>query len=226
MTEEKTGMSTGKKLVIAFIIVLLLLTGAGYYAGVRFFSEHFLPGTYVNGFNCSFKTVSETEDLIDKKIGAYVLAIQTRGNGQESFSAEQAGLYYQDNDSVEKLMEGQDRYKWFLALGTKTRHAVPSIIGYDDILLNRNMSLLDCMQKERNVAPVDAVIQEAEDGTFVIIPGSEGSMLDQSKVKKLLVDAVTTGGTVLDLEEKDAYIDAAMQAAFYVGIILGIGAVQ
>jgi hypothetical protein len=30
----------------------------------------------------------------------------------------------------------------------------------------------------------------------------------------------------LDLEEKDAYIDAAMQAAFYVGIILGIGAVQ
>ncbi len=30
----------------------------------------------------------------------------------------------------------------------------------------------------------------------------------------------------LDLEEKDAYIDAAMQAAFNVGILLGIGAVQ
>ena len=30
----------------------------------------------------------------------------------------------------------------------------------------------------------------------------------------------------LELEEKDAYIDAAMQAAFNVGILLGIGAVQ
>ena len=30
----------------------------------------------------------------------------------------------------------------------------------------------------------------------------------------------------LELEEKDAYINAAMQAAFNVGILLGIGAVQ
>ena len=30
----------------------------------------------------------------------------------------------------------------------------------------------------------------------------------------------------LGLEERDAYVDAAMQAAFHVGILLGIGAVQ
>ena len=30
----------------------------------------------------------------------------------------------------------------------------------------------------------------------------------------------------LELEEKDAYVDAAMQAAFHVGILLGIGAVR
>ena len=92
MTEEKAKMSTGKKLVIVLICVLLLLSAAAYVIGVRYFTRHFLPGSQVNGFNCSYMTAQEAEDLLTRKAESYVLTIETRGNGQESITAQQVGL--------------------------------------------------------------------------------------------------------------------------------------
>ena len=53
MAENNKSMDKGRKLLIGFIIVLLLLTAGAYFFGVYYFTEHFLPGSQVNGFNCS-----------------------------------------------------------------------------------------------------------------------------------------------------------------------------
>ena len=53
MTEENKSMDKGRKLLIGLIIVLLLLTAGAYFFGVYYFTGHFLPGSQVNGFNCS-----------------------------------------------------------------------------------------------------------------------------------------------------------------------------
>ena len=84
-------MSSRKKIMITLIIILLLLTAGVYGYGVYYFTEHFLPGSMVNGFNCSYMTVSQSEELLTQKVGAYVLTIDTRNNGQESITAKQAG---------------------------------------------------------------------------------------------------------------------------------------
>ena len=68
MTEEKTGMSTGRKVLIALIVVFLLLTAAAYFYGVLYFGSHFLPGSYINGLNCSYMTADEAENLLTEKI--------------------------------------------------------------------------------------------------------------------------------------------------------------
>ena len=54
MAENNTEMSTGRKVLIGVIAVLLLLTVAAYGFGVYYFTRHFLPGSLVNGFNCSY----------------------------------------------------------------------------------------------------------------------------------------------------------------------------
>lgn len=51
MGEEKEKMKTGKKVIIALIIILLIFTAAAYGYGVHYFTDHFLPGSQVNGFN-------------------------------------------------------------------------------------------------------------------------------------------------------------------------------
>ena len=66
MGEEKEKMKTGKKVIIALIIILLIFTAAAYGYGVHYFTDHFLPGSQVNGFNCSYKTADETEKLLAK----------------------------------------------------------------------------------------------------------------------------------------------------------------
>ena len=96
--------------MVSLIAVLLVLTAAVYGYGVYYFSGHFFPGTQVNGFNCSYMDQAEAEKLLEKKTQAYVLAIRTRGNGQESMSAEEIGLVYQPDGSVKKLMHDQNRF--------------------------------------------------------------------------------------------------------------------
>ena len=41
MGEEKEKMKTGKKLVIALIMILLILTAGAYGYGVHYFTDHF-----------------------------------------------------------------------------------------------------------------------------------------------------------------------------------------
>lgn len=204
MTEHNGGMSRGKKIVVAFIIVFLLLTAAAYLVGVYYFSNHFLPGSRVNGFNCSYMTPKETENLLTKQAEAYVLAIRTRGNGQESISAGQAGLAYTPDGSVKKLMQEQDRFLWFLGFSQSTEYELTAANTYDEELLTQSIRLLNCMQEQNNTAPADAYIKETESG-FEIAPEVEGTQLKKEQVQKLIVEAVTSGKTVLDLEEEDCY---------------------
>lgn len=69
MAENNKSMDKGRKLLIGFIIVLLLLTAGAYFFGVYYFTEHFLPGSQVNGFNCSYMTEKEAENLLEQKTG-------------------------------------------------------------------------------------------------------------------------------------------------------------
>ena len=98
MDEEKEKMKTGRKVVLALILILLILTAAAYGYGVHYFTDHFLPGSQVNGFNCSYKTTEETENLLAKEVQAYVLTVETRNNGKESITAKEAGLVYKPGD--------------------------------------------------------------------------------------------------------------------------------
>lgn len=59
-------MSTRKKIMISLIVLLLVLTGGAYGYGVWYFTGHFLPGSMVNGFNCSYMTVDERRHSFKK----------------------------------------------------------------------------------------------------------------------------------------------------------------
>ena len=207
MAEEKTGMSRGRKILIGFIIVLFLLTAGAYFFGVYYFTEHFLPGSLVNGFNCSYMTEAEAEDLLEQKTAAYVLAVQTRGNGQESISADQIQLAYTSDGSVNKLLHQQNRFLWFVAFSQHQTYQVPSSVTYDQDLFDETVGGLQCLQN--NEQPVDASIQDNGD-KFIVVAETEGTLVDQDKLKEDISDAVTTGRTVANLEEDGCYINPSV----------------
>ena len=181
MAEEKTGMSRGRKILIGFIIVLFLLTAGAYFFGVYYFTEHFLPGSLVNGFNCSYMTEAEAEDLLEQKTAAYVLAVQTRGNGQESISADQIQLAYTSDGSVNKLLHQQNRFLWFVAFSQHQTYQVPSSVTYDQDLFDETVGGLKCLQN--NEQPVDASIQDSGD-KFVVVAEKEGTLVESGQTER------------------------------------------
>lgn len=204
MTEEKAKMSVGKKIVVVLIVAFLVLAAAAYFIGVNYFSKHFFPGSMVNGLNCSYMTADEAEDLLAEQVGAYVLSITTRNNGQESITAEQAGLVYTPDGSVEKLLKEQDRYKWFMAFSKSSVYEMGASTTYDKDKLAQAVRNLKCMQKQNTVEPTDAYINETETG-FEIVPETEGASLKRKVVQKLVANAVSNGITAINLEEEGSY---------------------
>ena len=197
-------MSIRKKIMISLITILLLMTAGAYGYGVYYFTEHFLPGSIVNGFNCSYMDVKEAEDLLTRKIGAYVLTVNTMNRGQESITAEQAGLTYQSDGSVKKLMENQNRFLWFTAFNQHQEYEIPSSIQYDEEKTKSAIAALNCMQADNITEPSDAYIEE-KDEQFVIMPEVEGNAPDAEKTKQVIIQALLTGKTVVDLEADDCY---------------------
>ena len=209
MTEENKSMDKGRRLLIGFIIVLLLLTAGAYFFGVYYFTGHFLPGSQVNGFNCSYMTEKEAEKLLEKKTGVYTLAVQTRGNGQEGISADEIRLKYTSDGSVKRLLHDQNRFVWFLVFSQHKTYELPSSVSYDENLFEKKIDSLKCMKN--NIEPEDAYIRECEDG-FEVVPEIEGTRVDREKLLADIKEAVTTGRSVANLEEDDCYINPSVYA--------------
>ncbi len=209
MAEKHTETSTGRKVLTGVIAVLLLLTVAAYGFGVYYFTLHFLPGSLVNGFNCSYMDEAETEDLLTQATDAYVLAVQTRGNGQESISADEIGLSYQPDGSVRKLLRGQNRFLWFLSFGQHKTYEVSSSVSCDGNLLEQKIDSLNCMKD--NIAPVDARIEDNGE-SFEIVPETVGTQVNRERLDETILRAVTSGDTVVNLEEDGCYDNPSVYA--------------
>ncbi len=197
-------MSKGKKVLVGLILTFMVLTVAAYGFGVYYFTQHFLPGSTVNGFNCSYMTEEEAESLLAQKVEAYVLAIRTRNNGQESITAEQAGLSYTPDGSIRRLLHGQNRFLWFRGFTQHQSYELSGMNTYDQDKLTRAVNGLRCMQQQNVILPRDAFIKENDTG-YEIVPEVEGSQVNGEKLYELVAAAVSTGSPELDLETADCY---------------------
>lgn len=194
-----------KKITIILILFFVLMAAAAYGIGVVYFSSHFLPGSMVNGFNCSYLTAEEAQALLAEKIDAYVLAIEEKNNGVESLSAREAGASYIPDGTAKAILLDQDRFLWFLAFGQHKTYSQASCIALDEEQLRSAVEDLRCMRQENVTKPQDAKLTETDAG-YEITPETEGDLLDEEKVLGLVKNAVLNSIPSINLEEEDCYI--------------------
>ena len=204
MAKNKEKAGAGRTIIILLVVLLLLLTAGAYGYGVHYFSSHFLPGSMVNGFNCSYMTSEDTEDLLNQRVSAYVLAVETMKNGQEAISAQDVGLSYVSTGIVKQLIKDQDRFTWFLAFNQDKNYDISESLSYNVELMGQAVDNLKCMQPENVVQPVDAQIQDTGD-TFEIIPEVVGNALDRTKTEEVISAAMLRGKTSVNLEDESCY---------------------
>lgn len=205
MSEKKAKMSVGKKIIVCAIICFIILSAAAYFIGMNYFSSHFLPGSMVNGFNCSYMNQEETENLLTARINAYALEVVTRGNGIEGIDAEEVGLQYTSDGSVKKLIMEQDRFLWFLSFHQKQSYKLDTSVGYNKEKLIQAVEGLKCMQEENTIPPADAYIKENDEG-FEIVPEEMGTALKRKAVLQTVAEAMSSMTKSINLEEKGCYL--------------------
>ena len=159
----------------------------------------------VNGFNCSYMTREDTESLLDQRVKAYVLAVETMKNGQEAISAKDVDLSYVSTGIIRKLIRDQERFTWFLVFNQNKNYDISESLSYNTEMMSQTVDNLKCMQADNIVQPVDAQIQDTGE-CFEIIPEVTGNALDRTKTEEVIAGAMLRGRTSVNLEEESCYL--------------------
>lgn len=204
MGTGRRKMSLWKKIVIVIIVLLLLLVAGAYGAGVYYFSSHFLPGSLINGLNCSYMTLDEAQDEIAQEIGTYTLTLHEMDEKDEKLVAADVGLTYVPDDTVPNLLESQEKWKWFLSLKERKTYKMSASTTYNEEQLTAAVKALDCFQPEYVTEPQDAYMRDNA-GVYEIVPEVEGNKVSARRLVRLVKQAVESGGTEIDLVAEGCY---------------------
>lgn len=101
--------SLKKKFLYSFFLIALILTVLYLLISV-FFQYHFERGTVINGIDCSYKSVSQTEDIFKDAVRYYYLEIIGRNDYNQRISASEIDMAISFNDDFKNILDEQNNY--------------------------------------------------------------------------------------------------------------------
>ena len=194
-----------KKLVIGLIIFLIVIVAAAaavYIGLARLFTSRFYPNTTVNGFDASFKTAEEIEDLIRDKEEDYLLAVHDREDRITYINGKDIGYSYDSKGSVQKMLEEQDSRLWPKYIMEDHEYESAAYMTYDESKLLAVIDGMECFQKENIIEPKDAYIQSTDSG-YELIPEEEGSSPVKEQIIAHIKEAISQRAATLTLDGDD-----------------------
>ncbi len=199
-------------LAAAGAVLAVGLTGTYAAIGMHY-REHFFEHTVINGIDVSGMTAAEAEALIAEQAEDYRVTVTTKDGTQEIIEGAEIGYRFVSGGEVQGFLDGQDFLAWLPeCFGEGNEYTMEASVAYDEELLVQAVDELNCMQEEQITEPEDAYIEQQEDGTYVIIPETEGNAPDRGKVQQLLKDTVDAGAVSADLELADCYLKPSVYA--------------
>ena len=196
---NKRRVAPKVKIIGTVIAVLAII----YAAFAVYYHYHFFPNTAINGLAASGKTVSDISSSLENRADTYSVALKGRKGETEKITATALGLSYQGKSRVKRILADQNSLAWPVHLFSKTENH--SAIAYDkdkvDYLV-RHLFQVSGSQVEaaRNAQPV------YKNGKIVIEDQIPGSTVDQTKLKKLIIGAIKTGDSTIDLKAENCYV--------------------
>ena len=197
-------MNKKRKVILGVTIGTRSLLLMVYIGICVWFSSRFLPGTYVNGIDCSNRTAEEIIGMLVADIPEYSLTLTERDGSEEILQGADIGFYY-DYPEVYQIQKKQNNFLWFIGIFTEDSYEVSQTGNYDEEKFGQRIEKLHCVTREDIQEPSDAKIENTDNGPEVI-PENAGNKIDSEKLKEALDEAVRGGKGRLNLEEADCYM--------------------
>lgn len=204
--ERKEGAGKKRMILIVCTLILtplLILTGV-YLAGLNRYQSCFLNGTVIDEVDVSGMSISELEE----QIGKYSLrVIERQADGttlEEEILGSDIGISYVSTEQFQALLQGQNRYLWFLRHNADYRTDAPPF--YEESALEEKIDALRGFQKEFIKEPTDAYIADYVPGSgFALVAEDKGNRLNRDRTVEAIKAAVGGLEKQIDLEAAGCY---------------------
>ena len=203
---EEAKKSRKPLIITAIAVVAVLGVLAGIYFGMaKKYETCFVPGTLVNGTDCSGKTVADVEAMLQKQVEEYTLVITGANEYREEILATEIDIVYNGEGLLDNEFKNQNEYMWPKGLFKKHEITAEAKFQYDSAKLSERIANLSCLKPENQVAAVAATVVY-QDGQFVIQDETYGTQVDATKLTEIITASVSGFQTTVDLTETGCYI--------------------
>ncbi len=216
----KQTKKSKKKWVLLAVVALLAVVLIAYGSVAIYFQTHFLPGTRVNGMDCSQLEIQPVADMVEQQAMEYELIVTGRDvkNTEEqvtlgTISAESINLQLVDIEgAISHVMEQQDELLWPLYyMGQRVdSYSIVQGVTFDEEMLEASVKEWEAFQKKNMIAPKDAYISDysEEKGGYELIQEVKGTTIDVEAALVQIANAITGRVAEINLDEKACYVDA------------------
>ncbi len=205
MTKKKNNWYIKHKKPVLFCVIIVLILLIIYLAGMLYYNGKFLNGTIVDGSDVGGMTLEKANDQLSKKVSDQSLELVFNDGQSEVLQAKQLGVSYNKDNSLNQLMEKQNKWAWFLGFFQKEKNTLTDLIQISDENLTNGLSSMQHAKEENQVAPTDAYIQY-KDGSFSIIEETLGSKFNTEELVKNIKVALSEGKQQLDVTKANGYV--------------------
>lgn len=198
--EKKKGIFIAALIIILPVVCLLAI----YIAGLGRYQSCFLNGTVIDEVDVSGMSIPELEE----QIGKYSLrVIERQADGttlEEEIPGKEIGLSYISTEPLETILQGQNRFLWFVKHDTNYKTDAP--LFYEEAVLEQKIGELRGFQKEFVEEPEDAYIADYVPGQgFELVAEKRGNLLNRGKTIEAIRAAVDSLEKQIDLEAAGCY---------------------
>lgn len=211
-TTNKKKISKKAIIITSSILLAVVAILIGVYLGIAsYYKDRFLMGTFVNGVDCSEKTLGDVEAMLQKQVEEYSITIYKANDESEVIAGTAMDIKYGGYKELKEAFEKQNAYHWPKALFENTNIKAEIVFEYSQEKLDTIIGELECMKQENQVAPVSASIVYGN-GTFVIQNEVYGTQLDAAKVSEIIHAGVDAMAESVHLVETECYVQPIYKA--------------
>ena len=194
--------------VAAALLVTALTAVSAYAAVAEIYKDRFLPGTTINGIDCSEMTPEAVVEKLEEKAQKNSLTVLFRDGKKQMIRAEDVSLQYVDDGSVKKILSETDSWRWgeILIKDLPRKHSVPCRYTFDRAAAKKIINWFPQLKEENMEAPEDACLSyDKKEHRFVVVPEKTGSLLDRNEVQNRVFSCLQEGIDTIDVEKEGLY---------------------
>jgi len=180
---SKPKLSKKKRIAIGVTAGAAAALLIGYFAGAAFYKNRFFANTSYAGVDISSKTKEEAQALLAAAAaGGYEIQIVGKYGENEIIHGSDINVSYDAGNSLDELLKAQEGKSWIAAIFSKNDAGggTEASVDYDSVM--DAVTQLECTDAAKQQLPTDASI-DASSGTAVIVPDSEGTLVDAEKAR-------------------------------------------